>query len=361
MVVAEALPRRNALVFASGSFAGNLLSRVVSAWLFYFYAAEDGDGDVTRRMPVWLVGAILTVTSLAGAFDDPLIGYWSDRTRSRWGRRIPFIVLATPPWVLLFVMLWTPPVAGESAANVVYLLMVLLAFRVVSTLSGAPMEALLPEVAPRNRDRVRIVVAQVLFATISAAVALIAAGPLIDLLGFQVMAGIMALLALGSRYLALGGVWRYIRRDVPPVTLSLVNAYWATFRNRQFLAFLPTFILFNMGITLMTAALPFFVEEILQPPENRGDLFVGAGGRPDRRPPPLAAAGPAAGDPLGQGPGLCPVDALRRVLLSTALLHGLPAGSPAADSGDHLHGAGRAGDGRRLRLPERADGGHHRL
>jgi GPH family glycoside/pentoside/hexuronide:cation symporter len=269
MVVADALPRRNALIFASGSFAGNLLSRVVSAWLFYFYAAEDGDGDVTRRMPVWLVGAILTVTSLAGAFDDPLIGYWSDRTRSRWGRRIPFILLATPPWVLLFVMLWTPPVAGESAANVLYLLIVLLAFRIVSTLSGAPMEALLPEVAPLNQDRVRIVVAQVLFATISAAVALIAAGPMIDLLGFQVMAVVMALLAFGSRYLALGGVWRHIRRDVPPVTLSLAGAYRSTFRNRQFLAFLPTFILFNMGITLMTAALPFFVEEILQPPENR--------------------------------------------------------------------------------------------
>jgi GPH family glycoside/pentoside/hexuronide:cation symporter len=100
-------------------------------------------------------------------------------------------------------------------------------------------------------------------------VALIAAGPMIDLLGFQKMAVIMAALALGSRYLALGGIWRHIRRDVPPVTFGLVSAYRATFRNRQFLAFLPTFILFNMGITLMTAALPFFVEEILQPPENR--------------------------------------------------------------------------------------------
>lgn len=269
MTVAQALPRRNALFFASGSFAGNLLSRVVSAWLFYYWAADGEDGDVTRRMPVWLVGAILTITSLAGAFDDPLIGYWSDRTRSRWGRRIPFIVLATPPWALLFILLWTPPVAGESAGNVAYFFIVLIAYRILSTLSGAPMEALLPEIAPRNEDRVRIVVGQVLFATISAAIALVAAGPMIDLLGFQVMAVIMAVLALGSRYLALGGVWRYVRRDVPPVTLGLFSAYRSTFRNRQFLIFLPTFILFNMGITLLTATLPFFVEEVFQPPEGR--------------------------------------------------------------------------------------------
>lgn len=263
------LPRRNALLYASGSFSGNLISRVASAWLFYFYAASGDDGDVTQRMPVWLVGAILTVTSLLSAFDDPLIGYWSDRTSSRWGRRVPFIVLATPPWALLFFLLWTPPVAGESAANVAYFLVVLVAFRVVSTLSGGPFEALLPEIAPRNEDRVRIVVAQVLFATISAAVALVAAGPVIDLLGFQVMAAGAAVLALGSRLLALGGAWPHLRRDVAPVSLGFLSAYTSTFRNRQFLAFLPSFVLFNLGITLMTAALPFFVKEVFQPPENR--------------------------------------------------------------------------------------------
>ena len=109
MSAPPALPRRNARLYASGSFAGNLATRVVSAWLFYFYAAEDSDGDATRRMAVWLVGAILTTTSLISAFDDPLIGQWSDCTRSRWGRRLPFILFATPPWALLFFLLWTPP------------------------------------------------------------------------------------------------------------------------------------------------------------------------------------------------------------------------------------------------------------
>jgi len=269
MTLAPRLPRRDALLFASGSFAGNLIFRVVSAWLFYFSAASGDGADATRRMPVWLVGAILTTTSLVSAFDDPLIGYWSDRTASRWGRRIPFIVLATPPWALLFFLLWTPPVSGEATANVVYFLIVLMAFRVVSTLSGGPFEALLPEVAPRNTDRVRIVVAQVFFATLSAGVALVAAGPMIDLLGFQAMAAVVAVMALGSRYVALKGAWAHIRRDVPPVTLPLITAYRETFRNSQFRSFLPSFVLFNLGITLMTTALPFFVEEVFQPPEGR--------------------------------------------------------------------------------------------
>lgn len=267
------LPRRNALLYASGSFAGNLVSRVIAAWLFFFYAASGDDGDLSRRMPVWLVGAILTVTGIISAFDDPLIGYWSDRTSSRWGRRIPFIVLATPVWALLFFLLWVPPVAGESLANALYLLVVLQLFEIVRTLSGGPFEALLPEIAPRNEDRVRIVVNQVVFGTLSAAIALVAAGPVIDLLGFPIMAGAVAVLALGSRFLALAGVWRHARRDVPPVAFTLWDAFRACFRNDQFLYFLPTFVLFNMGVTLMTAALPFFVREVFQPGEGRIGTF----------------------------------------------------------------------------------------
>jgi GPH family glycoside/pentoside/hexuronide:cation symporter len=268
------LPRRDALLFASGSFAGNLVSRVMTAWLFYFYAANSDDADVPRRVPVLVVGAILTAAMVIDALDDPLIGYWSDRTRSRWGRRIPFVLLATPPWALFFVLLWLPPVDGVSAVNAAYLFVILIVFHMFGTLSGGPLESLLPEIAPANVDRVRIVVVQVVFGTVSAVVALVAAGPLIDAFGYAAMAVVVAVLAFGSRYLALAGAWRHARRDVEPATIPLLPAVRATLRNDQFLYFLPTFVLFNMGITLMTAAMPFFVEEVIQPGEGRVGTYT---------------------------------------------------------------------------------------
>lgn len=268
------LPRRDALLYASGSFAGNLVTRVIAAWLFYFYAADRPDADVPRRVSVWAVGAILTITNVLQALDDPLIGHWSDRTRSRWGRRIPFIVLATPPWALCFFLLWIPPHRHESAANAVYLFLMLLIYHFFGTLSGGPIESLLPEIAPRNEDRVRIVIAQVLFGTIGAAVALVGAGPVIDLLGFQTMAGIVAILILANRYMQLAGAWRHARRDVPPVRLKVIEAFRSTLGNDQFLYFLPTFVLFNTGITLLTAALPFFVEAVLGAPTERVGTYI---------------------------------------------------------------------------------------
>ncbi|HEU4759010.1 MAG TPA: MFS transporter, partial [Dehalococcoidia bacterium] len=197
------------------------------------------------------------------ALDDPLIGWWSDRTRSRWGRRIPFVVLSTPFYAVFFVLVWMPPDNHETARNAVYFFATLWTFHLFSTLSGGPFESLLPEIAPSARERVSIVTWQVFFGTIGALVALVGSGIIIDAAGFQVMALIMAALALGSRYLGLAGAWRHTRLDVEPATVGPWAAVRATLRNEQFLFYLPTFILFNMAVSMMTAALPFWTSAVL--------------------------------------------------------------------------------------------------
>ena len=148
----------------------------MGAWLFYFYAANSDDADIPARLPVWAVGLILTAGNIIETFDDPLIGYWSDRTRSRWGRRLPFVLLATPPWALFFFLLWLPPVEEESAVNALYLFLVLELFHLFGTLSGGPYESLLPELAPSNTQRIFIVTTQVVFGVFAALIALVAAG-----------------------------------------------------------------------------------------------------------------------------------------------------------------------------------------
>ncbi len=259
---ARELPLLNRLLYASGSFGGNLLSRTKDLWLIYFYA-PPADADVAERVPILLLGALLTATRIVEALDDPLIGWWSDRTRSRWGRRIPFVVLATPFLAVFFVLVWTPPDGQETARNAAYFFVVLWTFHLFSTLSGGPFESLLPEIAPSARERVSVVTWQVFFGTIGALMALVGTGIIIDLAGFQAMALVLAVLALGSRYVGLAGAWRYTRLDVEPAQVSPWQAVRATFRNDQFLFYLPTFILFNMAISMMTATLPFWTSAVL--------------------------------------------------------------------------------------------------
>jgi len=263
-VAAEAreLPRFNRLVYASGSLGGNVIARSKDLWLIYFYA-PPADADITPRIPILVLGLLFTVARLIEALDDPLIGWWSDRTRSRWGRRIPFVVLATPFYGVFFVLLWMPPVAGESVANALYFLVMLEAFHLFSTLSGGPFESLLPEIAVTSKGRVSIVTWQVFFGTVGAAVALVGSGIIRDAFGFQAMAISMAVMGMAARYIALSGAWRHVRLDVEPAQVNPIEAIRSTFTNRPFLFFLPTFILFNMAISMMTAALPFWSGAVL--------------------------------------------------------------------------------------------------
>jgi GPH family glycoside/pentoside/hexuronide:cation symporter len=259
---AQDIPRFNRLVYASGSFGGNVISRSKDLWLIYFYA-PPADADIEKRVPILLLGILFMAGRLIEAIDDPLIGWWSDRTRSRWGRRIPFVVLATPFYAVFFVLLWTPPVAGESVANALYFFIMLEAFHLFSTLSGGPFESLLPEIAVTSKSRVSVVTWQVFFGTLGAAIALVGSGIIRDAFGFRAMAISMAVMGMASRYIALSGAWRHVRLDVEPVRVNPIHAIRSTFTNNQFLFFLPTFILFNMAISMMTAALPFWSDAVL--------------------------------------------------------------------------------------------------
>jgi GPH family glycoside/pentoside/hexuronide:cation symporter len=267
---------REQLVYASGGFGGQVISRASGLWLLYFYAPPD-DADLPTLAPVLLVGVLLTIGRFIDALDDPLIGFWSDRTRSRWGRRIPFIVLGTPFYGLFFVLIWLPPVDHESAVNALYLFAMMQLYHLFGTVSGSAMEALMPEIATTTKDRVNVVPWQVVFGALGAAVGLIATGPIIEWLGFWQMGLICALLGMASRYIALAGAWRPARAvESSPADLRFVEALRTTFANDQFRAFLPTFVLYATGISVLLGMLPYYVTEVLGQGEGTVSILTAA-------------------------------------------------------------------------------------
>ena len=270
------IPRRNRIIYASASFGSNVLSRTTILWLLFFYAPPQ-DADLPTIVPRFALGIILLAIGIQDAIDDPLIGYWSDRTRTRWGRRIPFVVLATPFYALFFFLFFTPPGADQSVLiNALYIAAIVLIQRIVGTLSTGPMEALLPEIARSSEARVSIVTWQVLLGALGAAFALVATGFIKDAVGFPVMAAIVAILAVASRYIGLWGAWPYARADVEPVRIGIIDSLREVVRNDQFLYFLPTFVLFNTAVTMLLASLPFFAESIILGEAEALDLsFLG--------------------------------------------------------------------------------------
>jgi glycoside/pentoside/hexuronide:cation symporter, GPH family len=254
------LPLRTIVLYATSSLGSEALGQARTLWLLYFYAKREGD----ELLPLVVVGVLLTVGRIIESFDDALIGYWSDRARSRLGRRIPFILLATPPWALFSILLFTPPADAGTAIVGAYFFVVLELFFLFATLSGGPYEALLPEIATTSADRVRVSGIRVYFGAAGAAVGLLGSSLLKDKFGYAAMALVLAALALLCRYLGLAGIWRRASRDQPPAEISLRDAMRATFSNRAFLIFLPTFVLFQIGFQMLVGMVPFYVDALLE-------------------------------------------------------------------------------------------------
>ncbi len=142
--------------YALGNFGVAFSPTIVAAWLgYFFYGQEDGGRPILYLAPATF-SVIWFATQFLNAFTDPIVGYLSDSTRSRFGRRRPWILIGAPLLGLCFFFLWTPATGEPSLANAIILFFSLFGFWLFFTVVVAPYLALLPEITPYDNERVRI-------------------------------------------------------------------------------------------------------------------------------------------------------------------------------------------------------------
>lgn len=265
-IVDAALPLRTRVLWGAGGLGVEALRQSRGAWLLYFYAAPVGASHAAR-LSLATVSLLLFAGKLVEAAADLLIGYWSDRTVSRFGRCIPYVLLAAPPAAVCAVLLFAPPARAPGTLLAAYLFIVLELFYLANSLAGIPYEALLPEIAPTSEQRVALSAWRVHFGVLGAGVGLIGSGLLISHDGFLAMALVMALLALAGRYVGVAGVWHRARRGTPPAPRSLAATLHLTLANRRFLVFMLSFVLFSSALAMLVGLLPFYVTGVLRKPE----------------------------------------------------------------------------------------------
>ena len=88
--------------FGIGEGAGAFMGTAWSVLLLFYYQQVVG-------IEAWLVGLAIGISVAMDAVTDPLIGAWSDRIRTRWGRRHPMLLAAALPLAISFVLLFNPP------------------------------------------------------------------------------------------------------------------------------------------------------------------------------------------------------------------------------------------------------------
>jgi GPH family glycoside/pentoside/hexuronide:cation symporter len=128
----------------------------VSYMLFFlqFYFLKFAT-DVLLLSPA-IVGVLFSVAKLWDGVNGPLIGSISDRSRSRFGRRRPFLFAALPLLVVGFVMLWTMPRALAGNTQIAWLAVALFVFYTAFDLYTLPHAALGAELSRDPHERTRL-------------------------------------------------------------------------------------------------------------------------------------------------------------------------------------------------------------
>ncbi|GAB4540579.1 MAG: MFS transporter [Anaerolineae bacterium] len=261
-------PLKIDIAYALVTLGSSATWAIWSGWLMYFYLSPAG----TPRVPVALYSLAILVTGALNALVTPPIGYLSDYTRSRWGRRLPYMFASALPMLILFVLLWTPPVPGQSAWNLLYLAVILGLYRVTYALNQVPYSALLPELALTDGHRIRMSFWTMVFMLLGITLSSLA-GPLIEYveaavhspaqLAYALVALLYAVILLPAFYLPLLVLRerpdRQIARDA---RLNFRQSIALTLRNPAFQVLTATGALYWTVTAFVQAVIPFIVTEV---------------------------------------------------------------------------------------------------
>ena len=248
------------LAYTIITLGSSTLWGVASGWLLYFYLPPNEPPLV----PLALYSIVLLVSKGVNIVFGMPVGYISDNTNSRWGRRLPYIIGGATLLPILFVLLWTPP-HGEgstSTATLIYLFLVLIAFNLAYEIHQVPYGSLLPELAVGEKERVAISSWKTGF-LLGGNILAGFTGPLIWQLGYVHTMWIFAVVA--APVLILPGFFLRKRINTTYQTthqISFINSLRTTSGNRDFQIFAVSWGLVWTGSTLVLETLPYIVTEV---------------------------------------------------------------------------------------------------
>ena len=143
----EKLSAGTKIAYAIGDLGNSVgPGTVIPFWYLYFLT------DVAKLDPA-LAGLALLIGKIWDAVNDPLVGMLSDRTRTRWGRRRPYLLFGAIPYGVTFALLWIVPPIQNQLLLCFYFAFMYILFDTAFTIVGCPYAALTPELTLDHDER----------------------------------------------------------------------------------------------------------------------------------------------------------------------------------------------------------------
>jgi GPH family glycoside/pentoside/hexuronide:cation symporter len=265
------LSRREKLFYGVGDTGFSLTSTILGAYFAIFMIDVVGIAPATAAIAV-LIGRSWDY------INDPLFGHLSDRTRTRWGRRRPFLLFGALPYALTFAMLWyRPPLDGQIALAVYYSIAYIF-YEAAATLIYMPYFALTPELTSDYDERTSLTTYRMFFSILGSLLAFTL--PLAIVGSFSpenasrvfLMGAIFAVVAASPMLLTFLGTRErdeFMHQEQPSLRQSLQIVR----KNPPFLYGLGIFLATWVTVEIVQAMLLFYVKYVAVR-ESHNDLIM---------------------------------------------------------------------------------------
>jgi GPH family glycoside/pentoside/hexuronide:cation symporter len=244
------------LAYSFGAIATALSYQAFSAWILFFYV------DVKALTPM-LAGVGMIIYSIWNAVNDPLAGYISDRTRTKWGRRIPYIAIGAIPFAVIYYLVWSPPFGADQMMWLfLYFILLINLFDTFYTFVILNWASLFPEMFPTLKERAEVNSFRQLFGVFGLIIG-IALTPLVySSIGWSGM-GILygGVIAISLLISLLGS--REKKEFSLDKSLSVKDAVVRSFKSKSLLTFVVSNLFVQYTFTMVLAILPFFAKYLL--------------------------------------------------------------------------------------------------
>lgn len=262
-IKSERLSWKTKLLYGAPNFAGAALVIPILVNMPKFYA------DVVLVPLGYLAIAIALARSL-DALSDPIVGWISDRTRTRLGRRRPYLIVGAPLCGLAFWKMLSPPVGMTGNQAALWFAVTFTLYFIFHTIYVLPHYALGPELTLDYNERSSLFGVREAFTILGTIVAAAAPGVMMKVLGwderhvFRVL-GVTFAVILTTLYWLLA--WQVRERAEFSVRESnpFVPGVRRALRNRPFLILLASYVASSITGAIPATLLPFFNAYVLQP------------------------------------------------------------------------------------------------
>ncbi|HEY5751760.1 MAG TPA: MFS transporter [Chthoniobacterales bacterium] len=268
------LPLSVKLAFGAGELGPAMIGSVLIFNLLYFLTNVAGI-SASLAANIYMIGKVWD------AINDPLAGVISDKTRHKWGRRMPWMVYGAVPFAAFFMAQWfIPQFFHEPARNVWplfwYYVVVAILSNLFYTIVTLPYGAMTAELTEDYDERISLNSYRFAFSIGGSILGLIIVQVAFAIVkdpaqSYLAMGWICTFLALAALVWCIAGTWKpaleYEKRrlsaekSVPPI--GILEQVKIAFQNRPFLFVCAIYLFSWLGVQATAAVLPYYVVNVL--------------------------------------------------------------------------------------------------